>query len=201
MRASLPLLLAVCALGATGAWATTITEIYSTSYKYISSPDAGYDPSILTKSTISIDFIDGDFPSASVNATGDTPLLVGVRVEENRLGQTMIGNGCGVSDSASIVLQDLKAQHPDSYDQIMKLLYSQVSMPARRAAGCMRLHSQRRAGSDDLSLPLVLYRTPPTSTMALERVSYTSARPWAPPTSAPMSTPTMIPRIAARTSR
>lgn len=113
--------------------AVAITQIISTSYDYAASPTVGYDPSILTIKNVNIPFSNNvTYPGTSVNATANSTLLVGVKVQENRVLQKMIGVGCGVSDASSIVLQGVKDEAPEVYDQIMQLLWSRVSRRSLR---------------------------------------------------------------------
>lgn len=112
-----------------GAEAIVIDTIWSTPWNY--SVRGGVEPNLVQRRQVSINFkpIGGDivFPTASVNLTnGDA--VIGVEVHDMREFQQMKGAGCGITDGASISLQDYKNYRPNDYNDLMNLLFNQVSL-------------------------------------------------------------------------
>lgn len=134
--------------------APVIREMYSTLYNY-SSP-GGADTKFVQKLNVNYQFAPGMAPNASVNNTGETPDVIGLTIYPNRNLQQVSGVGCGVTDSSSIVLQDLKAQIPEAYEEIMSLLWDQSDEWVEKG-GIALTASRTPIGASDFAQQLYSY--------------------------------------------
>ncbi|PWN97112.1 glycoside hydrolase [Tilletiopsis washingtonensis] len=62
--------------------------------------------------------------SSTANSTKNTPLQVGVQVLDHREFQLMSGTGGGITDAASIVMADVKANASDTYWEMINLAFN-----------------------------------------------------------------------------
>lgn len=132
-----------------------IEVMYSTTYDHVT--PGGMDPGLIAKKKVNIPFKPGKATDVSVNSTDPkVPDLIGVTVHQNRELQKITGAGCGVTDAASIVLQDLKASHADAYNEIMNLLWNQ-SPEWRDKGGAALSKTRSPLGASDFAYQVYSY--------------------------------------------
>lgn len=81
----------------------------------------------VTPAALDIAFVEGDFPTQNTNSSPTSPFIVGVDIKDTRSYQQLLGTGGSITDASSIILQDLKANSPDLYWEILNL----ASIPRR----------------------------------------------------------------------
>lgn len=134
----------------------TISKQYSTLYNYTS--PGGTDPNLVAFSAVSIPFGAGTFPESSHNSTGPgDPTVIGVKVLDARELQPVYGAGCGVTDSASISMQDLKTLQPDTYNEIMSLLWAQDQDEMDKNGGAGLSFTRSPLGASDFGTNFYSY--------------------------------------------
>lgn len=143
-------------LAANATAAATITKQYSTVYNYTT--PGGLDPNLVAYSAVQIPFGDGVYPTTSHNSTGDgDPTVIGIKILDTRELQPVYGVGCGVTDSASIALQDLKKVQPDTYTTIMRLLWSQNQTELDTDGGAGLSFTRSPLGASDFGSTVYSY--------------------------------------------
>lgn len=80
----------------------------------------------LAQSNPKIQFVyNGNFTVGGQNSTATQPTIVTIDVKERRQYQKMMGLGAGITDASAIVLQALKANRPDAYEEILNLCFNE----------------------------------------------------------------------------
>lgn len=122
-RATICTLLAAVTTFVTAASIPESGILYSTLYNQTTS--GGIDPNFIKRQAINLSFVEGPALAQSHNKTGDGDIdVIGVEILDQRELQPFEGTLCGITDAASIALQDLKAYDAPMYTDIMKLLFS-----------------------------------------------------------------------------
>ncbi|CAO1638367.1 unnamed protein product [Sympodiomycopsis kandeliae] len=133
-----------------------ITKQYSTLYNYTS--PGGPDPKLVQFIPQNIAFGQGTPLNASQNATRKGEITtIGIKVLSNRELQPVYGVGCGVTDAASIALQDLKAVQPDTYKEIMSLLWNQDQREIDAKGGAGLTFTRSPLGACDFGTNIYSY--------------------------------------------
>lgn len=133
-----------------------ILKQYSTLYNYTS--PGGVDPKLVQFSPVNFTFTNASYPSSSHNSTGDNdPTVIGVKVLEARELQPVYGVGCGVTDASSIVLQDLKKIQPNTYKDIMNLLWAQDQDEMDKTGGAGLMFTRSPLGASDFGTSVYSY--------------------------------------------
>lgn len=133
-----------------------ITKHYATLYNYTS--PGGADANLVKYIPMQLNFGKGAYPNSSHNSTGkgDTT-VVGVKVLDSRELQPVYGAGCGLTDASSISMQDLKSAHPDTYEEIMKLLWAQDQDEMDKAGGAGMMFVRSPLGACDFGTNVYSY--------------------------------------------
>ncbi|UZJ55247.1 hypothetical protein CBS101457_004567 [Exobasidium rhododendri] len=148
-------------------------------------------------------FTGGNYTDVSINSTSSTPDIVGIKVEENRKFQAMLGYGAGVTDSTAIVLQDLKTTHREAYDEILNLAFSDSPDWTKKGGAAMNMvrvpigasdfgyteytYCDTQDGSDDVDLKQFNIDKSPKRWALLQDITALRpelvivATPWSPP--------------------
>ncbi|MCO5598573.1 hypothetical protein L7F22_052670 [Adiantum nelumboides] len=80
----------------------------------------------LAQTNPNIQFVyNATFNENGQNSTSTQPTIVAINVKERRQYQKMIGLGAGITDASAIVLQALKANRPDAYEEILNLCFNE----------------------------------------------------------------------------
>ncbi|PWN32809.1 glycoside hydrolase, partial [Meira miltonrushii] len=80
----------------------------------------------LAQTNPNIQFVyNATFNEDGQNSTDTQPTIVSINVKERRQYQKMVGLGAGVTDATAIILQALKANRPDAYEEILNLCFNE----------------------------------------------------------------------------
>ncbi|PWN54033.1 glycoside hydrolase [Violaceomyces palustris] len=142
--------------------AQSIDEMYSTPWDV---------KEFVKRSDPKIEFKEGKPVLASIDKNGDNPLTVGLNIVDSQYTQQMGGVGAGITDAVSIVLQDLKLDMPDVYDEIIHLLYSQSDEWIEKGGAGLNL-ARSPLGASDFSTELYSLEDSKTS----QRVDLTKSK-------------------------